>query len=105
MANRRPEDQETQEMSRPSKKQRVKEEESDPSTNPYLAHWQQESNGNYAQNGNGGGLSHFIRHQTTAKQAHEAESGPDNPFSGAPLSQRYFDILRTRRDLPVHKQR
>ena len=50
-------------------------------------------------------LTSFTRHQTTAKQAYKAEDGPDNPFTGGPLSQKYFDILETRRNLPVHKQR
>lgn len=95
MADRRPVD---QEMSR-SKKPRLGE--SDDSTNPYLAHMYENGNGS----NNTGGLSHFKRHETTAQQAHEAESGPNNPFSGAPLSNQYFKILKTRRDLPVHKQR
>ncbi|KAF8445527.1 P-loop containing nucleoside triphosphate hydrolase protein [Terfezia claveryi] len=50
------------------------------------------------QNGNGGNrgssiMKGFIRHQTTAKMAHK------------PLSQKYFDILKLRRNLPVHLQR
>jgi pre-mRNA-splicing factor ATP-dependent RNA helicase DHX15/PRP43 len=66
-----------------------------PATNPYLAHMYENKNA----------LSRFQRHRTTAAQAHIAEDGPNNPFNGASLSQNYFSILKTRRDLPVHKQR
>ncbi|EME40701.1 hypothetical protein DOTSEDRAFT_74295 [Dothistroma septosporum NZE10] len=37
--------------------------------------------------------------------AAQAEDGPDNPFTGMPLSDRYFGILKSRRGLPVHAQR
>ncbi|KAK3686771.1 DEAH-box ATP-dependent RNA helicase prp43 [Vermiconidia calcicola] len=87
--------------------------------NPYLAHMYQEGDTNGAgaalngysngysskQNGSGGGLSTFKRHGTTAKQAKAAEDGPQNPFKASQLSDRYFKILKTRRDLPVHAQR
>lgn len=81
----------------------------DPTANPYLAH-HYEGNEGYQGNGNGSNgssnaLSNFKRHATTAIQAHDAEDGPNNPFNGNPLSQQYFKILKTRRDLPVHKQR
>lgn len=45
------------------------------------------------------------RHQTTAKATEELESGKLNPFTGNEFSQQYFDILKGRRDLPVHAQR
>jgi pre-mRNA-splicing factor ATP-dependent RNA helicase DHX15/PRP43 len=78
----------------------------DPSSNPYLAHLYDGSDRNgYSSSMNGSALAGFKRHATTADQAHLAEDGPDNPFSGQPLSSQYFNILRTRRDLPVHKQR
>jgi len=103
MADRRPEPEE-REMPR-AKRPRV--DDRDPASNPYLAHMY-ENNGN----GNGGyngvartGLSDFKRHETTAAQAHTAEDGPNNPFNNTPLSKQYFNILKTRRDLPVHKQR
>lgn len=108
MTDRRPE---TQEMSRAK---RPKLEESDPAKNPYLAHMyenQEESYGNSYGNSSRNrssaptGLSKFKRHATTALQAHAAENGPNNPFNNVPLSKQYFDILKTRRDLPVHKQR
>ncbi|OTA96327.1 hypothetical protein M434DRAFT_392985 [Hypoxylon sp. CO27-5] len=83
--------------------------------NPYLAHW---SNGNGnedsdSKNGpnfrdrlpKGSPLLYFERRKTTAKQAFEAENSDNNPFTGEPHSQQYFNILKTRRNLPVHKQR
>lgn len=108
MADRRPDE---QEMSRPKK---PRTGDLNPDTNPYLAHMREENNdyGNgYGRKAYGNGssmttsLSNFKRHHTTAWQAHEAEDGPNNPLNNAPLSKQYFDILKTRRDLPVHKQR
>ena len=109
MADRRPEE---QEMSRPKK---PRTGDLDPKANPYLAHHYEEpedfSNGYNSRSANGYGssattsLSKFKRHHTTALQAHTAEDGPNNPFNNAPLSKQYFNILKTRRDLPVHKQR
>jgi len=96
-----------------SKRQKV---EADPSANPYLAHMNFD-NGNdgdgddynrgYSNGGgtNGDGLAHLTRHQTTSAQAAQAEDGPSNPFNGKPLSDKYFRILKTRRNLPVHAQR
>ena len=69
-----------------------------PESNPYLAHM-------YSAQSNGTGLKSFKRHATTAAQATAAEDGPSNPFTGKKLSDRYFDILKTRRNLPVHAQR
>ena len=54
---------------------------------------------------NGTVMSSFRRHKTNAAMAKTAEDGPNNPFTGKPLSQNYFRILKTRRDLPVHSQR
>lgn len=76
--------------------------------NPYLAHMF--DNSEPTQDGNGGShgrsmMGNFVRHQTTAKMAHAAEDGPLNHFNGKPLSQKYFDILKLRRNLPVHLQR
>ncbi|KAK9368089.1 P-loop containing nucleoside triphosphate hydrolase protein [Lipomyces kononenkoae] len=50
-------------------------------------------------------LAKFVRHQTSASQALKAEDGPLNPFNLKPLSPKYFEILKIRRDLPVHLQR
>jgi pre-mRNA-splicing factor ATP-dependent RNA helicase DHX15/PRP43 len=111
MADRRPEEQEMSRAKRP------RTGDLDPAKNPYLSHMYEVqdndsySNGFTSRNGNGfsssnhTGLSNFKRHETTALQAHTAEDGPNNPFNNAPLSQQYFNILKTRRDLPVHKQR
>ncbi|ESZ94725.1 putative pre-mRNA splicing factor RNA helicase (Prp43) [Sclerotinia borealis F-4128] len=101
MADRRPEEPEMSRAKRP------RTDDTDPKANPYLAHmYKEESNGwGNGSNGAGSGLSKFIRHETTAAQAHEAEDGPSNPFNERPLSKQYFNILKTRRDLPVHKQR
>ena len=112
MADRRPEDPEMSRAKRPRT--------DDPANNPYLAHMyenQDEGSNGYSNgydsykksNGNGASartsLSDFKRHETTAVQAHTAEDGPANPFNNNPLSKQYFNILKTRRDLPVHKQR
>lgn len=96
MSDRRPADQET------SSAKRIKIREMDPSSNPYLAHVYE--NGR-AGSGKADGLSRFQRHRTTAKEAEIAEDGPYNPFNNKTLSQQYLSILKTRRDLPVHKQR
>ena len=69
--------------------------------NPYMAHMEE----------NGGGfdfkspLDHFKRQNTTSAQASKAEDSDNNPWTNKPHSQQYFKILKTRRDLPVHKQR
>ena len=112
MADRRPEEQEM------SRAKRIKSEDRlDPASNPYLAHMYNANgddgygSGWNARNGKANGtpdstpLAKFRRHRTTAAQAHEAENGPHNPFNSAPLSESYFSILKTRRELPVHKQR
>ncbi|KXT11234.1 hypothetical protein AC579_5555 [Pseudocercospora musae] len=89
---------------------------SDDRSNPYLAHMYSgngDSSNGVNLNGsasNGGAstsidLSTWKRNATTAKMAEVAENGPANPFTGVPLSERYFGILKTRRDLPVHAQR
>lgn len=94
----------------------------DPRANPYLAHRYEEpveDEGSYNGYSNGYGrptsrtdgvsnassLVRFPRHKSTAAMARNAEDGPNNPFSGQPLSSQYFNILKTRRNLPVHQQR
>lgn len=93
----------------------------DPSSNPYLAHMYPEGGAdesysneneyaprmNTTSNGSSStdGLRHLIKHSTTSVQAAKAEDGPENPFTGRNLSDKYFGILKTRRNLPVHAQR
>jgi hypothetical protein len=73
-------------------------------TNKYLAHMLPE--GYAPQMGVATGpLRDFRQRQTNAKQAQKAEDGPENPFTLRPLSRTYFDILKKRRELPVHSQR
>ena len=90
----------------------------DPKSNPYLAHMYEEDEG-YNGYSNGYGktidrtsklsevstLARLPRHRTTAAMAKKAEDGPANTFTGRPLSSQYFNILKTRRNLPVHSQR
>ncbi|KAF4306790.1 Helicase [Botryosphaeria dothidea] len=98
MADRRPDGAESR-----AKRQKTATD-MDPKNNPYLAHMYEDngySNGPSAKSG----LSHLVRHKTTCEDARKAEDGPNNPFTGQPLSDKYFKILKTRRDLPVHAQR
>ncbi|EKV10433.1 Pre-mRNA splicing factor RNA helicase (Prp43), putative [Penicillium digitatum] len=80
---------------------RQKMDAGDPKNNPYLAHMYENSNGS----SDNAALAKFKRHQTTAAMAKKVEDGDINPFSGRPFSSKYFSILKTRRDLPVHTQR
>ncbi|KAI1000390.1 putative pre-mRNA-splicing factor ATP-dependent RNA helicase [Podosphaera aphanis] len=73
----------------------------DPASNPYLDHIY----GTEGRSKQDTSLSAFKKHQTSAEEAHQAENGPKNPFNGLQLSEKYFQILKTRRGLPVHKQR
>lgn len=87
--------------------------------NPYLAHRDAQMDDKGYSNGYGHGakssrvigpsngttIGHFPRHETTSAMAKKAEDGPNNPFTGKPLSTQYFNILKTRRNLPVHAQR
>ncbi len=95
-----------------------KPEALDPRANPYLAHHYEgasESHNGYS-NGYGRPANKFNgtsntstprmpRHETNAAMARKAEDGPNNPFNGRPFSTSYFNILKTRRNLPVHAQR
>jgi pre-mRNA-splicing factor ATP-dependent RNA helicase DHX15/PRP43 len=74
--------------------------DADPKNNPYLAHMYENENGS-----ENSAFAKFKRHQTTSALAKKAEDGEINPFSGRPFSSKYFSILKTRRDLPVHQQR
>jgi pre-mRNA-splicing factor ATP-dependent RNA helicase DHX15/PRP43 len=107
MANRRPE---SNEDGSRAKRPKTNGADMDPKANPYLAHMYQDDGGSngYSNNGYSNGrsvLDTFTRHQTTAAQAQGAEDGPNNAFTSKPLSKQYFNILKTRRNLPVHSQR
>jgi pre-mRNA-splicing factor ATP-dependent RNA helicase DHX15/PRP43 len=90
-----------------TKRQKTSTANMDPRSNPYLAHMYPEEKdiSNGAKGSDQSVLKTFKRHVTTARDAMSAEDGPNNPFTGQKLSQRYFDILKTRRNLPVHAQR
>lgn len=74
----------------------------DAKPNPYLAHLDEDGRSGFAFKSP---LDKFDRQNTTARQASEAEDSDNNPWTNNPHSQQYFKILKTRRDLPVHKQR
>lgn len=98
------------ENTNPAKRQKVSQVDMDPKSNPYLAHMYEGSNTNGYSNGNssnGGSsiLSSLKRHSSTAALANQAEDGPNNAFNNKPLSKNYFNILKVRRNLPVHQQR
>lgn len=63
--------------------------------NPYLAHLEPKVKPSKG----------LIPGKTTAEQAEELENGTVNPFSGKEFTNKYREILKKRRDLPVHKQR
>ncbi|KAK4175900.1 putative Pre-mRNA-splicing factor ATP-dependent RNA helicase PRP43 [Triangularia setosa] len=69
--------------------------------NPYLAHLNMDG----ANDGFKSPLDEMERHTTTALEAAKAEDSDVNPWTGKPHSENYFKILKTRRDLPVSKQR
>ncbi|SMN22878.1 similar to Saccharomyces cerevisiae YGL120C PRP43 RNA helicase in the DEAH-box family [Maudiozyma saulgeensis] len=52
-----------------------------------------------------GEFNGLVRHKTTAEQAEKLEDNTVNPFTGKNFSSKYFEILKVRRDLPVHAQR
>ncbi|KAB5586205.1 P-loop containing nucleoside triphosphate hydrolase protein [Coniochaeta sp. 2T2.1] len=83
----------------------------DSTYNPYLAHTYAEnvmprSYGASSDYTNGSSLlSDMERRNTTAKQHETAEEAEFNPWTNNPHTEKYFRILKTRRDLPVAKQR
>lgn len=52
-----------------------------------------------------GEFAGLSRHKTTAEQAKNLEDGKVNPFTGRDYTPKYVDILKIRRELPVHAQR
>ncbi|KAL4919767.1 P-loop containing nucleoside triphosphate hydrolase protein [Aspergillus aurantiobrunneus] len=92
-----------------AKRQKMDKSGTDPRDNPYLAHMYADtsSNGNsssQADNKNSA-FAKLQRHKTTAALAQKVEDNEFNPFTEQPYSNKYFSILETRRDLPVHAQR
>lgn len=88
-----------------SNRKKLKKGEEDGSYNPYLAHmYEQDGAGTDGPSPNSP-FAGFKRRQTTAKQAEKVEDLDENPFTAQGHSQKYFQILQTRRNLPVHKQR
>ncbi|KAH9885967.1 P-loop containing nucleoside triphosphate hydrolase protein [Xylariomycetidae sp. FL2044] len=92
-------------MDAPVKKIKTEAEDEKPKYNPYLAHYDTDHKNGNGEAPNGSALKNFKRRQTTAKEAFVAEDSDNNPFTGEPHSQQYFNILKTRRGLPVHQQR
>ncbi|KAI5458563.1 P-loop containing nucleoside triphosphate hydrolase protein [Mariannaea sp. PMI_226] len=82
-----------------------KKAKKDEKYNPYLAHMHDNTESNGTEPSPDSPLAGMKRHESTAKQASKAEDSESNPFTGRPHSQKYFQILQGRRDLPVHKQR
>jgi pre-mRNA-splicing factor ATP-dependent RNA helicase DHX15/PRP43 len=87
---------------RTSKKRRTEDKkrsssppsDDNPVNNPYLAHKQ----------------NHYAKlcgkvGKTTAALAEAVENGFENPFSAKPFSDKYKQILKKRKELPVHAQR
>jgi pre-mRNA-splicing factor ATP-dependent RNA helicase DHX15/PRP43 len=76
--------------------------------NPYSAHLDKPSNAKQAQrpaNGNTASpLDGWITRKVVGKQVATAMDGPTNPFTGRAHSTRYFEILKQRKNLPVHQQ-
>ncbi|PLB42093.1 DEAH-box ATP-dependent RNA helicase PRP43 [Aspergillus candidus] len=87
-----------------AKRQKMDKASTDPKNNPYLAHMYEDESANGALS-KSSAFAKVKRHRTTAAQAQKIEDGDINPFSEQPFSNKYFSILKGRRDLPVHAQR
>ena len=53
----------------------------------------------------GGEFNLEKRHKTTTEYISQLQTGTENPFTGGQFSQKYFDILKVRQELPIHQQR
>lgn len=76
----------------------------DMAPNPYLAHLEQD-NGPSMRSSEYPLFNGVTRHASTAPSAVAIEDNAINAWTGGTHSQRYFGILKTRRDLPVNQQR
>lgn len=86
-------------------RKKMRKDDQDDRSNPYLAHmYGNDDSGNGAPSANSAFSGMTIRN-TTAKQAEKVEDMDTNAFTGETHTQKYFQILQTRRDLPVNKQR
>jgi pre-mRNA-splicing factor ATP-dependent RNA helicase DHX15/PRP43 len=89
----------------PSRK-KAKKADGEGKYNPYLAHMEDNNGTSRADEPMAGSpFAGMKRRQTTAKQAAKIEDDPSNAFTGQEHTNKYFQILETRRELPVHKQR
>lgn len=75
--------------------------------NPYLAHMHQDGGNGYNSDepSRDSPFAGMTRRHTTAEQHTRVEDLATNPFTQREHTQKYFQILQSRRDLPVHKQR
>lgn len=96
----------------PAKRLKTTGDSMDPKSNPYLAHMYANDDNNGYSNGyqtppsrTNSPFARLQRHKTTTAQARAVEDAKINPYTNQPFSERYFSILRTRRNLPVHAQR
>ena len=90
----------------PAKRQKMSS--TDPANNPYLAHHYENGNNGYSngyKSSFSSPLDNLKRHQTTVSDHVSAETSTHNPFTGVPFTERYVNILKTRKGLPVHAQR
>lgn len=53
----------------------------------------------------GGEFNLEKRHKTDDAYIQKLSTGSQNPFTGDKFSQKYFDILKVRHELPIHQQR
>ena len=63
-------------------------------SNPYLAHLEPTSK-----------KKPFLNAVLTRQNQEKIEEGPNNIYTGQPFSDKYYEILKKRRDLPVYSRR
>ncbi|KAG5519426.1 hypothetical protein PMAC_002053 [Pneumocystis sp. 'macacae'] len=87
---------------------RINKRQKQDEENPYLSHLKMndfQPKSNIYSNNYNFLWANFKKHQSTAEQAQKIEEGPINPFNGLEFSDKYFSILKRRKQLPVHTQR